>query len=207
MEQKHNQWHCPLITLSLLALLILSALFKTCSTLTSDAQTGAEANVGVRSPRLCLTRFFCIWKLKARKPDRPLLINCRYTVSRPVRGSCAQWGPPMTRWPTWFPWTWSSTQLWPRPGILGHRCPAGGSGGQTLDDCGAVLAECFGMSSEIFLPTYRPQNIPVYNCTTGGINPFRWGEVGRLSILIFCFDTTDLWQSCFFQYLTMYPDL
>ncbi|XP_075898692.1 fatty acyl-CoA reductase 1 isoform X1 [Nelusetta ayraudi] len=23
----------------------------------------------------------------------------------------------------------------------------------------------------------RPQNIPVYNCTTGGINPFHWGEV------------------------------
>lgn len=41
-------------------------------------------------------------------------------------------------------------------------------------------------------PPYRPQNIPVYNCTTGGINPFRWGEVGRLSILNFCFDTTDL---------------
>ncbi|CAI5668056.1 fatty acyl-CoA reductase 1 isoform X1 [Oreochromis niloticus] len=23
----------------------------------------------------------------------------------------------------------------------------------------------------------RPKSIPVYNCTTGGINPFRWGEV------------------------------
>ncbi|XP_030586726.1 fatty acyl-CoA reductase 1 isoform X1 [Archocentrus centrarchus] len=23
----------------------------------------------------------------------------------------------------------------------------------------------------------RPKNIPVYNCTTGGINPFHWGEV------------------------------
>lgn len=26
---------------------------------------------------------------------------------------------------------------------------------------------------------YRPRNILVYNCTTGGINPFHWGEVGR----------------------------
>ncbi|XP_055015719.1 fatty acyl-CoA reductase 1-like [Boleophthalmus pectinirostris] len=25
---------------------------------------------------------------------------------------------------------------------------------------------------------HRPKNIPVYNCTTGGINPFHWGEVG-----------------------------
>uniref|UniRef100_A0A669B080 Fatty acyl-CoA reductase n=1 Tax=Oreochromis niloticus TaxID=8128 RepID=A0A669B080_ORENI len=25
----------------------------------------------------------------------------------------------------------------------------------------------------------RPKSIPVYNCTTGGINPFRWGEVGK----------------------------
>ncbi|XP_072290870.1 fatty acyl-CoA reductase 1 isoform X2 [Eucyclogobius newberryi] len=24
---------------------------------------------------------------------------------------------------------------------------------------------------------HRPKNIPVYNCTTGGINPFHWGEV------------------------------
>ncbi|XP_075898696.1 fatty acyl-CoA reductase 1 isoform X3 [Nelusetta ayraudi] len=27
----------------------------------------------------------------------------------------------------------------------------------------------------------RPQNIPVYNCTTGGINPFHWGEVDAAS--------------------------
>lgn len=27
--------------------------------------------------------------------------------------------------------------------------------------------------------SYRPRNILVYNCTTGGINPFHWGEVGR----------------------------
>ncbi|XP_029010132.1 fatty acyl-CoA reductase 1 isoform X2 [Betta splendens] len=25
--------------------------------------------------------------------------------------------------------------------------------------------------------TCRPKNIPIYNCTTGGLNPFHWGEV------------------------------
>lgn len=36
-----------------------------------------------------------------------------------------------------------------------------------------------------FVSPHRPQNIPVYNCTTGGINPFHWGEVGRMSIFIY----------------------
>uniref|UniRef100_A0A3B5ALR2 Uncharacterized protein n=1 Tax=Stegastes partitus TaxID=144197 RepID=A0A3B5ALR2_9TELE len=31
--------------------------------------------------------------------------------------------------------------------------------------------------SETFPPDCRPKNILVYNCTTGGINPFHWGEV------------------------------
>lgn len=28
----------------------------------------------------------------------------------------------------------------------------------------------------------RPRSILVYNCTTGGINPFRWGEVGMMRL-------------------------
>lgn len=36
-------------------------------------------------------------------------------------------------------------------------------------------------------PYYRPKNILVYNCTTGGINPFHWGEVGMS--LIFYLNT------------------
>lgn len=36
---------------------------------------------------------------------------------------------------------------------------------------GDLLLSCFYY--------YRPRNILVYNCTTGGINPFHWGEVGR----------------------------
>lgn len=32
-----------------------------------------------------------------------------------------------------------------------------------------------------FPSSYRPKNILVYNCTTGGINPFHWGEVGTRS--------------------------
>ncbi|XP_069713637.1 fatty acyl-CoA reductase 1 isoform X2 [Phaenicophaeus curvirostris] len=31
----------------------------------------------------------------------------------------------------------------------------------------------------------RPRNVMVYNCTTGGTNPFHWGEVGDLSYLMF----------------------
>lgn len=71
--------------------------------------------------------------LKAPKPDRPSLIYCRYTVSRPVRGSCAQWGPPMTRWPTWFLWTWSSTRRWqPRGTRARRRQTTGRRGGRNL---------------------------------------------------------------------------
>lgn len=29
-----------------------------------------------------------------------------------------------------------------------------------------------------FLAPYRPKSALVYNCTTGGINPFHWGEIG-----------------------------
>lgn len=29
--------------------------------------------------------------------------------------------------------------------------------------------------------SFRPKNIIVYNCTTGGTNPFHWGEVGMTS--------------------------
>lgn len=35
------------------------------------------------------------------------------------------------------------------------------------------------------LPICRPKSLLVYNCTTGGINPFHWGEVGMINIQIF----------------------
>ncbi|MEE6499171.1 hypothetical protein FKM82_003345 [Ascaphus truei] len=33
----------------------------------------------------------------------------------------------------------------------------------------------------------RPRNIIVYNCTTGGTNPFHWGEVGMISDFFYLF--------------------
>lgn len=30
-------------------------------------------------------------------------------------------------------------------------------------------------------PPRRPKAALVYNCTTGGINPFHWGEIGKFS--------------------------
>lgn len=34
------------------------------------------------------------------------------------------------------------------------------------------------MHDTTFLAPYRPKSALVYNCTTGGINPFHWGEIG-----------------------------
>lgn len=32
--------------------------------------------------------------------------------------------------------------------------------------------------TRLFPAPYRPKSALVYNCTTGGINPFHWGEIG-----------------------------
>lgn len=42
------------------------------------------------------------------------------------------------------------------------------------------------IDSGIFSPR-RSKNILVYNCTTGGINPFHWGEVGMMVWLFFSY--------------------
>lgn len=49
----------------------------------------------------------------------------------------------------------------------------------TLDMAFDVFCVFFGllMCSLAFFPS-RPRNIMVYNCTTGGTNPFHWSEVG-----------------------------
>lgn len=33
----------------------------------------------------------------------------------------------------------------------------------------------------------RSKNMLVYNCTTGGINPFHWGEVGMASLMFYSY--------------------
>lgn len=40
-----------------------------------------------------------------------------------------------------------------------------------------------GFTLKSSVHVHRSKNILVYNCTTGGINPFHWGEVGRSLIL------------------------
>lgn len=57
------------------------------------------------------------------------------------------------------------------------------SGSQAFNRSEHPLRGGGGLGSSGFTPScfchYRPRNILVYNCTTGGINPFHWGEVGR----------------------------
>lgn len=117
-DQKDNHWN-------------LSDIFLACGKLIGDSLSAAEGNVDpllLSPPPSDLFFLFASENLKAPKPNRLSLINCRYHVSRLVRGSCARWGLPMTRWLTWFPWTWSSTRRWPRRGTRAHRRQAGRRG-------------------------------------------------------------------------------
>lgn len=50
-----------------------------------------------------------------------------------------------------------------------------------FDDCDFELVFLFSFDTLVFF-NFRPKNILVYNCTTGGINPFHWGEVGMASL-------------------------
>ena len=112
-------------------------------------------------------------------------------VTRRVRASCGPCGPPTTRWPTWCRWTWSSTPRWPPPGTLEPRCTTGPTHAHPL--MMVFTLPCRGPHGGLTtLSVNRPKNIMVYNCTTGGINPFRWGEVGKLCfeliemVILFC---------------------
>lgn len=45
-----------------------------------------------------------------------------------------------------------------------------------------VLKLCLFSFDTLVFFNFRPKNVLVYNCTTGGINPFHWGEVGMASL-------------------------
>lgn len=171
-----------------LALLILSGVFMTCGTLTSDAHTGEQKPTWTSAPPP--PRLNCSLPLKSESAETQSAVTDQlwYTVSRPVRGSCAQWGLPMTRWPTWFLWTWSSTLHWPRRGTRGHRHPTGRRGGQNLYGRHAALEDFSQIYSGLYSPLTGRKTSPFTTARLVGSTRSAGGKsVGCQFLVLFKF--------------------
>ncbi|KGL80400.1 Fatty acyl-CoA reductase 1 [Tinamus guttatus] len=58
-----------------------------------------------------------------------------------------------------------------------------------------------------YTAVHRPKNMLVYNCTTGGINPFFWGEMGKIQVKIRAQETSVAFEVLCWSYSSYSSEL